>query len=357
LLIAFGRRLAASLALAAALSSTAGDADAQIVQVAVSTSKAVCENGYCRRVASNCTGSGTLVASGDTYHPGKSLVLSCSHILDGESPRVTVHGHPARVIGQEQTAESDLSLIEVDHDFGQVLPLADDDDEITGQKAWAVGWGEANNSQTGIVQTSRTMSAQIQPGYSGGPVLYRGRVRGVLWGRAVEGKPVCYFTPCVTIRRFVEKFRCGRYVYRERSRVVLAEVAPPPPIDEQPPRPVEQPPRQITPTPTQLQPIAPTDAQVRAAVEAWLTAHADELRGPQGERGPSGQTGIGAPGLAATDSQIQKSVETWIMANRKKLLIDVSIAWKDGTPVATFNDVPAGAKINVKLDKQITDAK
>ena len=271
-------------------------ADAQIVQIFATSVKTVgCENGYCRRVEEPFQGSGTIVASGAEYKPGKSLILTCGHLFAGEIKSVKVFNTPARVVATEFTKEVDLALVEVDKEYDASIPVAESSD-IIGQKAYLVGWGGETNrgpaKMSGVVETAYQIAAdKAERGDSGGPVLVDGEVHGVIC--RVGGKtpfPGCYptvlYMPCPEIRSFCRRHKCERFVYRSRSRVQVAsgfEVAPPPPggNDTLPP---------ITPTPIQPQPELPPSPVVTV--------------GPQGPPGPVGPAGCdGKPGRDGKDGK------------------------------------------------------
>ena len=267
-------------------------AQAGIVQVDVRTMVTTCDAfGRCSESPQYHVGSGTIVAAGETYKPGKSLVLTAAHVVAGNNPAVSVLGNPARIVGKEFVEApdgspiTDLAMLEVDHEFAKVSSLADQDGDLTGQKVWLVGWEdrEDNNAVgiSGVVKAPGIVRGAVTWGDSGGPVMVRGRVCGVIQGISKRDQLNTFFIPSNTIRRFVHRFRCDRYCYRERS-VAVVEIAPlvPPPPRDDPPRPIITKP--ITPTPIDR-----------------------GERGPQGEPGPIGPRGPqGEPGTPADPSEI-----------------------------------------------------
>jgi hypothetical protein len=87
--------------------------------------------------------------------------------------------------------------------------------------------------------------------------------------------------------------------------------------------PAPQPERVYVPQPQpdpMFTPVAPTDAQIAAAVSAWFGVHGSQLRGPSGPAGPSGQQGApGERGSGVTKEQVESTVNAWLDANLDRI--------------------------------------
>ena len=338
-------------------------ADAQIVRVR--GDQQVCHGTYCTIQSSY--GSGTVIAHAGQYKPGKSLVLGCGHQFRGvQFSRLWVQGYPATLLAFEETTDTDLSLIEVDHDFKQALDVADAELDA-GVRAWCVGFGGDGKPMElpGTNLDDNSISAQTRVGDSGGPVLSRGNlVCGVLWGQENIGQPSvaprARYTCVRSIRRFVEKRGYSRYVFRSRS----VNAAP-----SQPPRPVA-PAAPPLPTPD---PISSTQLDRLEAAIAAMQLQVEQVQlktgpaGPPGSRGPAGATGSpgvdGADARDPSDAQVSRLVNAWLAAHAADLKGDagpsgpvgetkLEIRFK-GAVVDTLV-IPSGKKAVKDLDELLT---
>ena len=341
---------------------TLATADAQIVRIR--GDQQVCHGTYCTIQSSY--GSGAVIAHAGEYKPGKSLVLGCGHQFENTRfTSLSVQRYPARLLHHENVAGSDLSLIEVDHDFGKSLPVADDD-LPAGAKGWATGFGGDGvcKEMPGQIAADASIAAQTRVGDSGGPVLSaQNAVCGVLWGQENIGQPVparARFTCVRSIRRFVERHGYSRYVFRSRS----VNAAP-----SQPPRPVA-PAAPPLPTPD---PISSTQLDRLEAAIAAMQLQVEQVQlktgpaGPPGSRGPAGATGSpgvdGADARDPSDAQVSRLVNAWLAAHAAELKGDAGPAGPVGATkleirfkgaVVDTLVIPSGKKAVKDLDELLT---
>ena len=349
-------------------------ADAQIVRIR--GDQQVCHGTYCTIQSSY--GSGTVIAHAGQYKPGKSLVLGCGHQFErAQFSSLSVQGKKARLLHSENVNGSDLSLVEVDHDFGTSLSLADDD-LPAGAKGWATGFGGDGvcKETAGEIAADASISAQTRIGDSGGPVLSaQNLVCGVLWGQENIGQPVparARFTCVRSIKRFVERHGYARYVIR--SRVVSGGTAITPRVAEPRPTPAAIPDSIGCRDPRISEIIALiTDMQAQVAALRADAARLESLpgppgqRGPQGERGPAGATGSpgqdGADAHDLSDAQVRRLLLEWLTAHAADLKGDAGPAGPIGATkleirfkgaVVDTLTIPAGKKAVKDLDELLT---
>ncbi len=91
----------------------------------------------------------------------------------------------------------------------------------------------------------------------------------------------------------------------------------------------------VDPLPTQpVQPQLPLPADpevVRSAIDDWLNANMDRVRGPAGPRGQDGADGsAGQPGRSVTQEQIEAVVNAWLESNRDAIRGAAGPAGRDG---------------------------
>jgi hypothetical protein len=270
-------------------------------------------------------GSGTVIAAGASYKPGKSLVLGCGHQFRERFNTLYVQGYRSELIAHEETGDSDLSLIEVDHDFGASLDVADDE-LPNGARAWVMGFGGDGKvvELPGMKADDNSILAQTRVGDSGGPVLKSKVIYGVLWGQENIGQqqptqPRARYTCVRSIRRFVERHGYGRYVFRSRS--VGAAISQPP----RPAAPASADPR-IAELVASIESLKIEVAGLRAAADAL--AALEPVPGPRGSAGAAGKPGT----------------------------VNVVIRFQ-GKVVDTIRDVPAGKTVIKDLDEVFTEPK
>jgi hypothetical protein len=323
-------------------------ADAQIVRVCGVTQQ--CTPLGCNQV--NVWGSGTIIAVSDTYRPGKSLVLGCAHQFSREKySAIYVQGWKATLLVHEEANGVDLSLLEVDHDFGKALPVADDD-LPPGAKAWAVGFGSGQVKETaGINAEDNSLLVQTVQGDSGGPVLKDRTVYGVLWGQEnLAGnvtQPRARYTCARSINRFCERHGYSKYVFRSRSVTRVGTDLPlvvgPRPADPTPIAPVADP---INPPPSPKIDLGPLEERIRV-----LEARVAVLEGKQPVPGPVGPAGpFGPRGLDGSPGRDGKPG-----ANGRDGVTNIVLKWDDGTLIQKFDKVAAGSTVTVPI-KEVKEA-
>lgn len=324
---------------------TIATADAQVVRICGVNTQKQCDVTGCRLVQAQCWGTGTIVADASGYKPGKSLVLGCGHHFQKPFDSIWVQGWRATLLAKEQTEDSDLSLLEVDHDFAAFLPIADQELE-EGRRAWVMGFGGDGvvRELPGTNCNDNSILAQTRVGDSGGPVLTNKVIYGVLWGQENIGreqleKPRARYTCVRSIRRFVEKRGYGRYVFRSRT---VGVNAPPPPAEEKPPVPLPTPDpvghvgpssqleERIAALETRIAQLeqrpadGPSDSQLSSVFSSWISKHKTDVKGDPGQRGPAGK-------------------------------IDLEIVFQDKHEV--LKDLPSGSHVTKRLDKLVTEPK
>jgi len=139
---------------------------------------------------------GTIIKS----EPGKSLILSCGHMIDGASfvfqldarPQTTAPDKKSKVRLAKLDTELDLSLLEIDNGPFATIPVAP-----TGYKPeTAYGIGYPSMKWPGVVTEATITSTdkyytytreQPQKGTSGGPLISGGYLIGVVHGYETVG--------------------------------------------------------------------------------------------------------------------------------------------------------------------------
>ena len=136
-------------------------------------------------------------STGTGFHVSPSEIVTAAHVVHGDCAVIaTDDGTVLRLIGRDE--ETDLAVLSTTHRAGRWLAVAEDGHGRLGSDVFALGFPYGGDFNEGVSVTGGTLSAlrsrllpsahmisaPVQPGNSGGPVLGRdGLVIGVVIAR------------------------------------------------------------------------------------------------------------------------------------------------------------------------------
>ena len=274
------------------------------------------------------SGAGTFVAHAADR---RGLVLTASHVVDQGGGRIWVDfgrgRQTASLLGRD--ANLDLAALVVDNpptDVRAIAVAGDDQWPHAGESVEVIGFGGGRFRHfsalvRGYTEKDARGASQLVvaflpiSGDSGGAILYKQKLVGILWGGPCEGPQQnayeTHATCCIYIRRFLDGIGvrlnpgrppAGRPPSAAQPFVGPSPVAPPqaePPAAPQTPQSVDS--ERLAAIEKRLEELAARLSAVSAG-----PAGATGERGPQGLPGPAGPAGKDADpaALAAIDSRL-----------------------------------------------------
>lgn len=301
---------------------------------------------------------------------GEAVLLSAGHFANtGETVHILWNRAwmPSTVIASQNDDQMDLCVFSARLSGSwKCEPVSDDipDAAVVDVCGYAGPDTRTYAARRGVWRGHFIERVTVRQGDSGGPIMYRGRVVGVVRGHYTDGNRETVFTPGAVIIPWL--VRVGGYVPQ-----CDCEPTPKPAVR---PSPIAVAPKPVPPPPTDEVDLSPVLAKLDA-IEKRIQC-LEKMPIPQGERGPPGLLGqVGPPGANGTPVDYRQLDQLrGELADLRKELDDLKLARitvqmrqngkvldEDTYPIRGYDiDETTGFKvprpIKLDFDDELTDA-